>query len=203
MKPTQKDKRWSTKRINIWDHYVPEPNTGCWLWLGKANKRDQCGYVQYGKKSVRVPRVAWMLTHGPIPDGLYVCHKCDVPLCINPGHLFLGTHQDNMRDMAKKGRQKFQRRPDTTPKGERHWSRRYPHLRPTGERNGSKTKPDMVRKGEGHGMHKLTDGDVRIIRYMYRKGDPTRNREVLANMFQISVANVGFIVNRKRWRHVQ
>jgi hypothetical protein len=50
-------------------------------------------------------RMAWILTHGPIPDGLHICHRCDVPLCCNPSHLFLGTQGDNNRDAFAKGRQ--------------------------------------------------------------------------------------------------
>lgn len=51
-------------------------------------------------------RVSWWLANGPIPDGLHVLHRCDVTLCVNPEHLFVGTHLDNMRDMHKKGRRK-------------------------------------------------------------------------------------------------
>jgi hypothetical protein len=54
--------------------------------------------------------MAWMLTHGDIPDGLNVCHRCDVPLCCNPNHLFLGTQADNLADCRAKGRMPPRRR---------------------------------------------------------------------------------------------
>lgn len=82
---------------------MPEPNSGCQLWLGST---DILGYGQFkiGGKTIRAHRVAWAEKNGPIPDGLIICHKCDVPGCINVAHLFLGTKRDNAYDMIAKGR---------------------------------------------------------------------------------------------------
>ena len=77
---------------------------GCWEWI--AGKYPN-GYGMFALKRQVVRcahRVAWMLTHGDIPDGLFVLHKCDNRSCVNPSHLFLGTHKQNMQDMVNKGR---------------------------------------------------------------------------------------------------
>ena len=75
----------------------------CWLWLG-ATYTDGYGQVRIKRHNVRVHRVSWMLAGGSIPDNMLVLHKCDTPKCVNPSHLFLGTQQDNARDMIQKGR---------------------------------------------------------------------------------------------------
>lgn len=76
---------------------------GCWEWTGSLRGR-RYGWVKFEGRAWLVHRLAWTLTNGPIPTGLLVCHRCDNPKCCNPGHLFLGTHRDNMRDMTEKGR---------------------------------------------------------------------------------------------------
>lgn len=85
--------------------YIPEPNSGCWLWLGAVNSRGRGSVGVPGKRqTISAHRLAFLLFRGPVPDGLHVLHACDTPLCVNPDHLFLGTHQDNMDDCLTKGR---------------------------------------------------------------------------------------------------
>ncbi len=74
---------------------------GCHIWTGRLDSRKEYGSVN---KKYRAHRMAWVITNGPIPDGLFVLHRCDNPPCCNPDHLFLGTGQDNMDDMHRKGR---------------------------------------------------------------------------------------------------
>ncbi len=76
----------------------------CWPWTGYVNK---CGYgvtCRTGNKTVLVHRATFEKAHGPIPEGLCVCHRCDNPPCQNLAHLFLGTHKENMEDRERKGR---------------------------------------------------------------------------------------------------
>lgn len=89
----------------IWSRVSPCPETGCWLWIGRYGPR---GYGQMrpgrGEREYRAHRLSWEIYRGPIPVGLHVLHKCDVPECVNPEHLFLGTDQDNADDCASKRR---------------------------------------------------------------------------------------------------
>lgn len=80
---------------------------GCWLWMASKNQKDYGRIGWHENKENRhmlTNRFSWQLAHGPVPDGLCVLHRCDVPACVNPEHLFLGTKGDNNRDRAAKGR---------------------------------------------------------------------------------------------------
>ena len=77
--------------------------TPCWVWKKSRNPKGHARCV-YQRRAYIGGRLPWMMFVGPIPDGLFVCHKCDNPPCVNPDHLFLGTNLDNMRDCREKGR---------------------------------------------------------------------------------------------------
>lgn len=82
--------------------------TGCWLWMGYLSPQGY-GVFKLGESRCRAHRYAWILTHGDIPEGRLVCHHCDNPTCVNPSHLFLGSHKDNIRDAISKGRMAWQK----------------------------------------------------------------------------------------------
>lgn|SRR5574343_112608 len=94
----------------FWRH-VSKTDNGCWIWTAH---RSKSGYGMFwmpgtnGSKdtNLRAHRVSWILTHGEIPNNLWVLHRCDNPPCVNPLHLFLGTGKDNTQDMISKGRYK-------------------------------------------------------------------------------------------------
>lgn len=86
----------------------PGAENDCWEWDGHINDSGY-GIINYDHSLYRTHRLSWEIHHGPIPDGMFVCHTCDNRKCNNPAHLWLGTHADNQNDKIAK---------DRTPKGE-------------------------------------------------------------------------------------
>ena len=90
--------------IRLIENSIPVPECGCWIWTGVWLHSGGYGEIWVGGKKKRAHRVSFETFVRPLIDGEDVCHRCDTPACINPAHLFAGSHLDNMRDMFAKGR---------------------------------------------------------------------------------------------------
>lgn len=99
--------------IRFWSKVENSSGADCWQWLGAAQPDGYGTVWRKGGKRVPAHRFSYALQHGPIPEGMIVCHRCDNKGCVNPSHLFLGTHKLNTDDMMSKGR-------NYSPKGEDH-----------------------------------------------------------------------------------
>lgn len=162
----------------------------CWRWQ-KGKDRDGYGIFTISTWPCAAHRVAWVLERGPIPVGMFVCHTCDVRDCINPDHLFLGTAEDNSRDMVAKGR---------SLKGDLSVPRRYPETRARGERHGFRLHPERRPRGERLGTAKLTDSLVREIRSRYEAGGITQKQ--LSVAYGVCSRTINLVVRRISWAHI-
>lgn len=98
----------------IMEGSMPEPNSGCWIWLRKCFPSEEGamrGAMNILGKTYAAYRVSYEAFVGPIPDGVMILHSCDNDLCVNPDHLRPGTHAENMEDMRRRNRHRTSRLP--------------------------------------------------------------------------------------------
>jgi hypothetical protein len=146
----------------------------CWIWK-RGVKRY--GYFKASGRYWTASRIVYELTFGGIPDGKCVCHSCDRGRCVNPSHLFPGTHLENMQDRERKGRGN----------------------QPSGDACGARKHPERLVRGERQWCAKLKPDDVREIRARRARGETLVS---IASSFGITYGQVSRIYLRRKWAHI-
>jgi hypothetical protein len=172
MAKMQPDRKWLS-RFNTFF----AKSDGCWVWKGGKNKTGY-GVFTFGKHGrTGAHRASWVFHFGPIPDGLWVLHRCDNPPCVNPAHLFLGDHDANMADKVAKGRSASM----------------------AGMNNPMWCNYGAAARGEEAPCVKLTEEKVMEIRRRWANGE---SQLALGNEFNTPQANIWMIVRGKSWTHL-
>lgn len=130
---------------------TPEPNSGCWLWLGAVTLKGY-GHLKIRPRDWAAHRLAFTVFVRSLNEGEFVLHKCDTPACVNPDHLFTGSQADNLADMGRKGR---------------HWLQKTPW-------RSALYKHRVVRYGEKHGHATVSDKTIAAIRSRALEGVSTK-----------------------------
>lgn len=216
---------------NFWDRAGVSGEDDCWLWTGPIRQSGYGAAVMSfsgGKKETHAHRISWILKNGTIPEGLFVLHRCDdrYPVgditnrrCVNPAHLKLGTHEENMADCdannrrnaasgklngmnthperrARGERSGARKHPERIPRGDRHGSKTHPERVARGERSGARKHPERMARGEKHGNSKLTEALVVEIRAS------KENNKQIARRLNVSSSLISMVKNRKIWQHI-
>lgn len=190
---------------------------GCWEWTGYTNR---AGYGEmsskWGKTSSH--RMSYATFNGDIPDGMYVCHKCDNPPCINPNHLFLGTAQDNVRDSFQKNRDNKKGKVLSAEHKQKIAANHRSVLSEKGRQrivdfHKGRPKTEVAKErmrqsklairerylGSANPTSKLKNEDVLTIRGRHANGETMAQ---LARDYKIGETTVSRIVKRKVWTHI-
>lgn len=177
------------ERIETFWRMVEKTST-CWNWTG-CKKPTGYGQLRCNGKARAAHRISFTIHFGPIPFGGEILHKCDNPSCVNPDHLEIGTHADNMRQMSERGR---------AATGDDHGMRKYPERICRGENHYAFGKPGRNLRplyGDAHPNCKLPDCKVAEIRAKYtgKRGEQTK----LAREYGVTQSMIyGIVRNRSR-----
>jgi hypothetical protein len=189
----------------------------CWEWQAGT---DDDGYGKFSILHVnyQAHRISYVLANGEPPRDSLVCHTCDNPPCVNPKHLFPGSHADNHADRNAKNRTARGDtngaclHPERLPHGDDHWTRRHPERvkrgdqNPSrqhsdrlarGDRNGSRLHPESRPRGEQNSRAKLTKAQVQAIRDRFAQGGATK--QALADEYGVSRTAIRYIIEGRNW----
>jgi len=180
----------SAEESAFWSRVARGKENECWPWTG--GKIKGYGYLILNGSGYYAHRVSWLLFSGEDPLGKCVLHKCDNPPCINPDHLYAGSHGDNMRDMFRRGRA-------NRATGERSGSRTHIEQVPRGER-WHKIHAHEDRRGESNGCAKLSESDVLNIRYL--AAEEQLSQLELGKIFNMSPSSIASILHGRSWTHI-
>lgn len=181
----------------------------CWDWNKSIDKNGygRFSWREKGKlKTTSAHRAIYIALNGEISGKICVLHQCDNRRCCNPKHLWLGTNNDNSKDMVAKNRQA---------KGNRHWSRTHPEKlarghknghythpekTPRGDNSGPRKHPERMARGENNGYAKLSSEQVIEIKKIYNTANYTMAK--LAKKYSVGKTTIFRIVNNKTWKHL-
>ncbi len=149
--------------------FVQKTDT-CWMWTGTTLSFGYGHFRGDNKKLILAHRFSWQMSHGPIAENMCVLHKCDVPSCVNPSHLFIGTRADNVADMMSKGR----------------------HVARSGDQNGARLHPERILRRERHPASKVTPESASQIKAIYLDGNHSQTE--IGNMFSLSQQTVSNVI---------
>lgn len=156
---------------------ITGPN--CWSWDGPTDANGRSKF--YPAKDIKLfnHRVMWALLNGPIPDGKLICHRCDVPGCLNPKHIYCGTHADNSRDSVERGRTVWAQYPEM--------------MREAVTRGGLK---NTWTRGAGSSTAKLTEDQARAIRASKER------TKVLTEQYDLTRSAIQKIRRGATWKYI-
>lgn len=157
-------------------------NDKCWEWQGNLGKNGY-GKIRNNLEHWSTHRLSYFIFKGEIPDDILVCHTCDNKKCINPDHLYLGTHKDNAQDALKKGLLK-------STSGSK-WSE--------STREKMKSRPGPDKKGDKHHLRKLTSKNIYEIRTMLDEG--IKQAEI-AKIYDVNPSCISNVKRKKSWCHI-
>lgn len=173
--------------------FVSVSDTGCWYFNGTRHSQ---GYGMFGLAGKMVAATHFVLIHicnRARPAGLFACHSCDNPPCVNPKHLRWATHAENMQEMKEKGRRRI-KVPVYDPEAEER-KRRYARVNTSrGDSHWTRQMPEKVRRGELNGNAKYSDSEIARVRLLWQEGLPKAR---IARLTGISRSYVQFLVADK------
>jgi hypothetical protein len=185
--------------------YSKHAAQNCWNWKAGCFSTGYPAFKVNGK-TVHGNRVAYFLGNGPLEKGKVVRHSCDNPKCVNPFHLLIGSHQDNMRDMVERGRSAKGNKngtrlyPERLKRGEDHPGFNNPGMYHRGDEHWTHKKPELLKRGSDHGSAKLNEEKVLAIRAKFAAGGVSK--AALGREYGVNECMIGFIIRREKWTHI-